>query len=80
MAAPVIFQILYQDYLQTCEDRDPKGLYKKAREGKIPDFTGIDSPYEVPNSPDLIIDTQNNTVDECEKSLLEFILNKTAIS
>ena len=66
--------------LQTCEDRDPKGLYKKAREGKIPDFTGIDSPYEVPNSPDLIIDTQNNTVDECEKSLLEFILNKTAIS
>ena len=66
--------------LQTCEDRDPKGLYKKAREGKISDFTGIDSPYEVPNSPDLIIDTQNNSIDECEKSLMEFILTKTSIS
>ena len=66
--------------LQTCEDRDPKGLYKKAREGKISDFTGIDSPYEVPNSPDLIIDTQNNPIDECEKSLMEFILTKTSIS
>ena len=66
--------------LKTCEDRDPKGLYKKAREGKISDFTGIDSPYEVPNSPDLIIDTQNNSIDECEKSLMEFILTKTSIS
>ena len=66
--------------LQTCEDRDPKGLYKKAREGKISDFTGIASPYEVPNSPDLIIDTQNNSIDECEKSLMEFILTKTSIS
>jgi adenylylsulfate kinase len=43
--------------LQICEQRDPKGLYRKARSGKLPDFTGIDSPYEEPEHPELVIDT-----------------------
>lgn len=43
--------------LATCEKRDPKGLYRKARAGQLPDFTGIDSPYEAPESPELEIDT-----------------------
>ena len=43
--------------LATCEDRDPKGLYKKARAGEIKQFTGIDSPYEAPTKPNLVIDT-----------------------
>jgi bifunctional enzyme CysN/CysC len=44
--------------LQVCEYRDPKGLYKKARLGQIPMFTGIDSPYESPDNPDMIINTE----------------------
>jgi adenylylsulfate kinase len=47
--------------LETCEKRDPKGLYKKAREGKIKDFTGISSPYEEPKNPEIIIDNGKNS-------------------
>ena len=65
--------------LETCESRDPKGLYKKARDGKISEFTGIDSPYEVPTSPSLILDTQNKSIESCEKSLIDFILSNTSI-
>lgn len=50
--------------LRVCESRDPKGLYKKARAGKIKDFTGIDSPYEVPESPELIIPSGELDVKE----------------
>ncbi len=65
--------------LETCEKRDPKGLYKKAREGLIKDFTGIDSPYEVPETPDLIINTQNQTIEESEEILYNFIIEKTSL-
>lgn len=51
--------------LDTCEARDPKGLYKKARAGLIPEFTGIDSPYEEPHTPEILVDTQQQSVDEC---------------
>ncbi len=51
--------------LSVCEDRDPKGLYKKARNGEIPDFTGISSPYEPPINPEIILDTDKKTVEEC---------------
>ena len=47
--------------IKVCEQRDPKGLYKKARAGKIKDFTGIDAPYEEPENPELIIDTSEIT-------------------
>lgn len=49
--------------LSVCESRDPKGLYKKARAGEISDFTGIDSPYEAPEMPDLVIQTDKLTVE-----------------
>lgn len=55
--------------LRVCEDRDPKGLYKKARSGEIPMFTGIDSPYEEPLSPDFLVNTENNTIDGCTNVL-----------
>tara|TARA_B100001778_G_C18589910_1_gene631780 strand:- start:1204 stop:2136 length:933 start_codon:yes stop_codon:yes gene_type:complete len=74
------FEVYLSCDLETCEDRDPKGLYKKARNGEIKDFTGIDSPYETPKSPDLILDTQNKSISECEKELYQFILSKTSIS
>jgi adenylylsulfate kinase-like enzyme len=55
------------------EERDPKGLYKKARSGQLPNFTGIDSAYEVPVSADLIIQTDGQTVDDSAKDLIELI-------
>ena len=51
--------------LATCEQRDVKGLYKKARQGEIKYFTGISSPYEVPEKPELSIETGNHSLDEC---------------
>ena len=59
--------------LQECERRDPKGLYKKARNGQIPNFTGINSPYEPPHHPDIIIDTSQQDLDAAVK-LLEALL------
>ncbi|WP_369162968.1 adenylyl-sulfate kinase [Candidatus Thiodiazotropha sp. LNASS1] len=57
--------------IETCESRDVKGLYKKARAGEIPDFTGISSPYEIPENPEIVIDTEDRDIDECIDSLLE---------
>ena len=56
--------------LQECEQRDTKGLYKKARRGEVKDFTGIDSPYEAPENPDVMVDTQTKTVEECVHMIL----------
>ncbi|MEW8403566.1 MAG: adenylyl-sulfate kinase [Candidatus Thiodiazotropha taylori] len=56
--------------IETCESRDVKGLYKKAREGIIKNFTGISSPYEAPENPEIVVDTENREVDECVDSLL----------
>ena len=60
--------------LDVCEQRDVKGLYKLARDGKIKDFTGIDSPFEVPVSCDLEIRTDLLTVDESARKLLNVVL------
>lgn len=65
--------------LSTCEDRDPKGLYKKARAGKIKEFTGIDSPYEIPKEPAMIIDTKEFTINESADELFNFILKKIPV-
>jgi adenylylsulfate kinase len=57
--------------LEICEERDPKGLYKKAREGIIKDFTGINAPYEEPENPELIVDTDDETVEESAEKVLK---------
>lgn len=59
--------------LATCEDRDPKGLYKKARTGEIPSFTGISAPYEAPANPELVIDTAGKTVDQSAKEVVDYL-------
>ena len=64
-------EIYISTSLQECEHRDTKGLYKKARQGEVKDFTGIDSPYEPPENPDVIIDTQDKSVSECVQLILE---------
>ena len=64
-------EIYISTSLQECEQRDVKGLYKKARQGEVKDFTGIDSPYESPEHPDIIIDTQDKSVSDCVQRILE---------
>jgi bifunctional enzyme CysN/CysC len=59
--------------LEACERRDPKGLYAKARAGVIRDFTGIDSPYEAPERPELILDTERDSVEICLERLLGYL-------
>ena len=67
--------------LETCEARDVKGLYKRARAGEIKNYTGIDSPYEAPENPELIIDTDNQSLGESVSIILSFLeLNGIIIS
>jgi|TARA_B100000787_G_scaffold9262_1_gene7087 adenylylsulfate kinase len=59
--------------LEICETRDVKGLYKRARAGDIKNYTGIDSPYEVPENSELIIDTDNQSLEESVSTILSFL-------
>ncbi len=59
--------------LETCEQRDPKGLYKKAKIGEISNFTGISSPYEVPKNAEITIKTDNLSVDKCANEVIKFL-------
>jgi bifunctional enzyme CysN/CysC len=60
--------------LTVCEQRDPKGLYQKARAGLIPNFTGVNSPYEAPEMPDIVIDTTSMGVDDCVAAIMNRIM------
>lgn len=59
--------------IQECERRDPKGLYQKAREGAIHNFTGVSAPYEVPTEPELIVDTEYQTIEESVEQIIRFL-------
>lgn len=65
--------------LEVAEKRDVKGLYKKARNGEIDNFTGISSPYDVPKSPDIILDTVNKSPDELAQQLFQYAEDKKKI-
>jgi len=69
-------EIYVQASLQTCEGRDPKGLYKMARQGKIKGFTGIDDPYEEPNAPELVLDSDTKSVNDLAQETCSFIMGK----
>ncbi len=62
--------------VEKCEERDVKGLYKKARSGEIKNFTGIDSPYEIPKNPNLIVDTENESIEQSMLKVYNAIINK----
>lgn len=66
-------EIFVNASLETCEQRDPKGLYKKARAGEIKGFTGIDDPYEPPQNPELILDGDTKGVDELAREVVAFL-------
>jgi adenylylsulfate kinase len=59
--------------LAECEKRDIKGLYKKARAGEIKNFTGIDSEYQRPTNPEIVIDTVQNSIEQCAKQVIEYL-------
>ena len=67
------FEIFCDASLDICEDRDPKGLYKKARAGEIPEFTSISSPYEAPEKPELTINTGESSIPECVDQLVAML-------
>ena len=62
--------------LSVAETRDPKGLYKKARRGEIKNFTGISSPYQKPNNPDVKINSNRLSIRESSKVILDYLFNK----
>ena len=65
--------------LETCLERDPKGLYRKALAGKIKEFTGVDSPYEAPDNPELVLETARTNVDQCVDLIIGRLRDKNII-
>ncbi|WP_411954031.1 adenylyl-sulfate kinase [Alkalibacillus sp. S2W] len=59
--------------LEVCESRDPKGLYQKARAGEIKGFTGIDDPYEEPKNPELVVHSDQNSLEECVQQVVDYL-------
>ncbi|MGJ3263016.1 MAG: adenylyl-sulfate kinase [Salinarimonas sp.] len=64
--------------LATCEGRDPKGLYKRARAGEIGDFTGISAPYEPPDAPELVVDTSRQSIEACVDTIVAYVDERLA--
>lgn len=74
------FEIHVNTPIATCEQRDPKGLYKKARAGELKNFTGIDDPYEAPFHPELTLDATGISPQEAAAQLIEFLQSKGVFS
>jgi adenylylsulfate kinase len=71
LAPGEFFEVYCRCGIAACEERDPKGLYKKARAGQIADFTGISSPYEEPEHPEIIVDTDSATIEDCAQTIID---------
>ncbi|GAA0485406.1 adenylyl-sulfate kinase [Salinibacillus aidingensis] len=67
-------EVFVKASVETCESRDPKGLYKKARAGEIKGFTGIDAPYEEPVNPEITVDTDKQTLEESVQQIVEYFI------
>lgn len=74
------FEVFCDTPLAVCEERDPKGLYKKARAGEIKGFTGIDDPYEAPEKPEMVIDTSKMSPQDATIALIDMLEQKGKIS
>jgi len=73
------FEIYCKCPIEVCEQRDVKGLYKKARAGDIKNFTGISSPYEEPINPELIVETSKNSLEHCTKQVIDMLEDRGVI-
>lgn len=65
--------------LDRCEQRDVKGMYKKARAGQIKNFTGLDDPYEAPENPDLVVDTENESLDQSVDTIMKHLGSRSLL-
>lgn len=72
-------EVFVQCSVEKCEERDVKGMYKKARAGEIKNFTGISDPYEKPPKPDLVVDTENETIEDSTQRILEYLRSKNLL-
>ena len=73
LPAGTFIEVFVDTPVEVCEARDPKGLYKKARAGEIPEFTGISAPYEEPNNAEVILDTNGQSVEESVAQILAYL-------
>jgi adenylyl-sulfate kinase len=73
-------EIFVDTPLPECERRDPKGLYKKARAGQVSNFTGLDSPYEAPQTPEIRLDTLSFSAEQCADQVLSFLAGRGLLS
>ena len=65
--------------IEKCEERDVKGMYKKARAGQIKNFTGLDAPYETPENPDLVVDTEKQTLEQSVQTIKNYLQEKNLL-
>ena len=79
VAKEKFIEIFIDASIETCEKREPKGMYRKARNGEISNFTGISSPYECPENPELHVINNNITIDEASNQIIEYLILKKHI-
>ena len=72
-------EVFVETPLSVAEERDPKGLYKKARQGDLKNFTGIDSPYEQPKSPEILVDTSSMSAEQCAEHIIRILRERNVI-
>jgi len=80
IGAEKFVEVFVDTPLEICEQRDVKGLYKKARAGEISNFTGITSPFEAPSNPDITIKTAGRPLEDCVQEVITYLKNKNLIS
>lgn len=76
LAEGEFFEVFVNTPLEECEKRDPKGLYQKARQGDIKDFTGINSPYEAPEQPEIVLDFKGQSAEQSAEQLFNLLIEK----
>ena len=78
-AGEKFFEVYVKCSLEKCEERDVKGMYKKARAGEIKNFTGLDDPYEEPQNPELVVDTDKQTLEQCIETIKNYLNGKNLV-
>jgi len=72
-------EVFVECALETCEQRDPKGLYQKARAGQIPEFTGISAPYEAPEAPEIVVASDRGSISDCVEQIYDYLVTNEYI-
>jgi adenylylsulfate kinase len=80
LAAGEFIEIFINTPIEECEKRDPKGLYQKARQGDIKNFTGIDSPYEAPENPEIVLNFSGQTAEQSAEELFDLLIQKEMVA